>query len=595
MSLTSYSAVVRRLVISPGSAQPPRARIVASAAGVSAVLRAFGKPPEELPVRTIVYVGALDPDPGLGTEHEGFTVRTVSTPGRALRLADRELRDGIADFAMVAGFGELDPHTITVYAVKRAAEAIAEADRVLGVLDASGGTDDEIPALRPLRHGRRATDPEHHRLLLWSGQDAADESRVRSELLPLLSGLHSEAYPALPTAVPCGTPPGPVRGAAVSVSALAAATVHKAKSVTAARPRPIALLFPGQGSQHAGMAAGLYLREPVFTAAVDAALSHMGEEGHRIREDWLNSGSPRIDIDDVRRAQPLLFAIDYALGRLILSWGVRPAALLGHSAGELVAATLAGVMALPDAVAMMMARVREAVRIPEGGMLAVAATEEQLHPYVEGDVAIAAVNAAQQVMLAGSAAPLADVAADLRSDGFTVVNVPATSPFHSPAMAPASDAVEAVYRGIPLREPRLPLYSGYTGGLMRPEDALSPRFWARQITDTVYFKAALEELLAVDDMLLIEAGPRQTLTAFARRHRAVRLGASAAAALLPARRGTPEADRQSVLTAAARIWTEGHDLDLDALSRLWTWSDEEPVATVSATGARWEPAAALRS
>ncbi|MEU2154406.1 acyltransferase domain-containing protein [Streptomyces sp. NPDC019396] len=594
MSLTSYSAVVRRLVVSPGTAQPPRGRIVASAAGVSAVLRAFGKPPEELPVRTIVYVGAADPDPALGTRHEGFTVRTVSTPGRALRLADRELRDGVADFAMVAGFGELDPHTITVYAVKRAAEAIAEGDRVLGVLDVSGGGD-EMPALRPLHHGRRATDPEHHRLLLWSGQDTADESRVRSELLPLLSGLHSEAYPALPTAVPCGTTPGPVRGAAVAVSALAAATVHQAKSVAAARPRPIALLFPGQGSQHAGMAAGLYLREPVFTAAVDAALSHMGDEGHRIREDWLNSTSPRIPIDDVRRAQPLLFAIDYALGRLILSWGIRPAALLGHSAGELVAATLAGVMALPDAVAMMMARVREAVRIPEGGMLAVAASEEQLYPYLEEDVAIAAVNAAQQVMLAGSAAPLADVEAGLRADGFTVVAVPATSPFHSPAMAPASDAVETVYRGIPLREPRLPLYSGYTGGLMRTEDALSPRFWARQITDTVYFKAALEELLAVDDMLLVEAGPRQTLTAFARRHRAVRLGASAATAVLPARRGTPEADRQSVLTAAARIWTEGHDLDLDALSRLWTWSDEEPVATVTAAGASWEPATALRS
>ncbi|WP_435849093.1 acyltransferase domain-containing protein [Streptomyces lavendulocolor] len=345
------------------------------------------------------------------------------------------------------------------------------------------------------------------------------------------------------------------------------------------------------------MARGLYRREPVFTAAVDAALAHMGEEGQRIREDWLTTGRPRVPVDDVRRAQPLLFAIDYALGRMVLGWGVRPVALLGHSAGELVAAVVAGVVSLSDAVAMVMTRVREAVRIPAGGMLAVAASETQMAPYLNADVAVAAVNAAQQVMLAGAAEPLAAAEARLRADGFTVVTVPATSPFHSPAMAPASDAVEADYRGIPFREPALPLYSGYTGALMRPEDALSPRFWARQITDTVHFRAALEELVAIEDVLLIEAGPRQTLTAFARRHRAVRLGASAVSPLLPARGGTAEADRQSVLAAAARIWTEGHDLDMDAVSRLWTWSDEEDAAPSAGAGAaaRREPAPALRS
>jgi acyl transferase domain-containing protein len=234
---------------------------------------------------------------------------------------------------------------------------------------------------------------------------------------------------------------------------------------------------------------------------------------------------------------------------------------------------------------MVLARVREAVKIPAGGMLAVATTEEQVLRYLTEDVAIAAVNANQQTMLAGSAGPLATVEARLRADGHTVVTVPATSPFHSPAMAPASDAVEAAYRQIRLREPELPLYSGYTGNLLRPEEALSPRFWARQITDTVYFKNALEELLAVDDMLLIEAGPRQALTAFARRHRAVRLGASAAVPLLPARPGAPEADRLSVLNAAARLWTEGHDLDPVALSRLWTWSAGTP-ATTPAPGSR---------
>lgn len=590
MSLTSRSAVVRRLIVSPGSAPPQTSRIVASAAGVSAVLRAFGRPPEDLPARTVVVIGAV-PESGIPAEHEGFAVRTVAGPDHVLRRAHHELHDGTADLALVAEFGEPDLQTITVYAVKRAAEAVADGDSVLGILDMSGPAD-VAPPLRPLPQNPRGTDPDRHRLILWSGRDADDEVRVRDELLPMLSGVHRELFPALPVSVPCGTAPGPVRGAAVTISALASRTVHRARAVKASRPRPVALMFPGQGSQHVGMAAGLYRREPVFTAAVDAALSHMGEEGPRIRADWLDPDRAAIDIDDVRRAQPLLFALDYALGRMVLSWGVRPAALVGHSAGELVAATFAGVVSLRDAVAMVQARVGEAVKIPAGGMLAVAASEEQLLPYLTGDVAVAAVNANQQVMLAGSQLPLNAVRDRLKADRFTVVPVPASSPFHSPAMAPASDAVEISYRQIPLREPKLPLYSGYTGTLMSPEEARSPRFWARQITDTVYFRDALDELLAADDVLLIEVGPRQTLTAFARRHRSVRLGAGAAVPLLPARRGTPEADRQSVLTAAARVWTEGHDLDMNAVARLWTWGPEEPAA-VAANTAPHKPAEGL--
>ncbi|MCX4642689.1 MULTISPECIES: acyltransferase domain-containing protein [unclassified Streptomyces] len=584
MSLTSHSAVVRRLIVSPGPAPQEQTPVVASATAVSAVLRAFGRSPEELPARTVVLIGSAVVGPGLRAEHEGFAVMTAATPGIALRRAHHELHEGTADLALVAGFGEPDAHTITVYAVKRAAEAVADGDAVLGVLDVTSpaGT----PPLRPVPQTPRGTDPDRHRLILWSGRTTDDEVRVRGELLPMLSGLHREAYPALPTAVPCGTPPGPVRAAAVAVSALAARTVHQARAVDVSRSRPVVLLFPGQGSQHAGMAAGLYRREPVFTAAVDAALAHMGEEGSRVRADWLNPQSAAIGIDDVRRAQPLLFAIDYALGRMILSWGVRPTAFLGHSAGELVAATFAGVVSLRDAVAMVQARVREAVKIPAGGMLAVAASEERLRPYLTDGVGIAAVNANQQVMLAGSDRPLGEVADRLRADGLTVVTVPATSPFHSPAMAPASDAIETDYRDIPLREPKLPLYSGYTGTLMSPEAARSPRFWADQITDTVHFRNALDELLAADDVLLVEAGPRQTLTAFARRHRSVRLGAGAVCPLLPARPGTQEADRQSVLNAAARLWTEGHDLDLNAVARLWTWSDDDASA---AAGTRTPP------
>ncbi|MGI5261553.1 acyltransferase domain-containing protein [Streptomyces angustmyceticus] len=556
----------------------PAARALPPTA-VAAVLHAFGGRTRELPPRTVVFIGSTAPLTALPAAYEGIEVRTAPSPAHALHLAHHELQALRADLALVAGFQEPPGRAVTVQSLRRAAEAVAADDSVLGVLDFDGctGPADE-PVLRPSRHTRRLTDPTAPRLLLWSGRNAAEEQRVRRELAPLLDGLFPEAFPALPATMPCGQAPGPVRAGAVTTAERAPAAVAGARAVHAPRPRPVALLFPGQGSQHTAMAAGLYGREPVFTAAVDAVLELMGPEGPAIRADWL-ADTPAVAIDDVRRAQPLLFAVDYGLGCMVLSWGIRPAALLGHSAGELVAAVLAGVVPLSTAVAMMRERVVAARRIPPGGMLAVAAGADVLRPYLRADVVVAAVNATSQTMLAGSAAPLAETANALRADGHTVVTVPATSPFHSPAMAPASAAVERAYTGMPFRAPGLPLYSGYTGHLLGPDDAVSPRFWARQITDPVLFLPALDQLLAADDMLLLEAGPRQTLTVFARRHRAVRLGASAAVPLLPARPVGPEADRHAVLTAAGRLWQEGHRLKGEALARLWTCAAEEPPVT----------------
>lgn len=328
-------------------------------------------------------------------------------------------------------------------------------------------------------------------------------------------------------------------------------------------------MFPGQGSQYAGMATGLYGADPVFTSTMDDIFEAMGPEGPDIKSDWLGA-TDLIHIDDVRRAQPLLYAVDYAMAQMVLSWGVRPVAMLGHSAGELVAATLAGVFSLADAVASQMERVRQAVLIPPGGMLAVAGTEDQVRPYLIGKVAIAAVNAARQVMLAGPDDELSYVENMLRSDDFIVAVVPATSPFHCPAMAPAAIAAERQLAGIELRAPVQTVYSGYTGELLTEKDAVRPEFWAWQVVDTVYFGPAVDRLLSDTEMILIEVGPGQTLTSFARRHRSVRSRASEVIPMLPTTRESLAAgDRDAILSVAARLRTEGHDLNLDALAPLW--------------------------
>ncbi|WP_205622927.1 acyltransferase domain-containing protein [Sciscionella marina] len=313
----------------------------------------------------------------------------------------------------------------------------------------------------------------------------------------------------------------------------------------------VALLFPGQGAQQRGMATGLYGWAPVFTKVIDSVFGLMGTEGKRIRADWLGICS-LIDIDDVRRAQPLLFAVDYALARMVLSWGVTPVALLGHSAGELVAATLAGVFTLEEAVRVLLGRVRAAANGPEGGMLAVAAGADDLLRYLTGDVAVAAVNGPRQTMLAGTTEHLRSVDERLRADDFTVRAVPARNPFHSPAMGPVGREAKRAVEKIPLRAPESLIYSGYTGFPLGAAEARDPEFWSRQLTDPVYFGPALDRLLARRELSLIEAGPGQTLTTFARRHRALRSGRSESIPLSPVH-PDHEADRQALLAVADRF------------------------------------------
>ncbi|MFF5977448.1 acyltransferase domain-containing protein [Streptomyces olindensis] len=322
--------------------------------------------------------------------------------------------------------------------------------------------------------------------------------------------------------------------------------------------RPVALLLPGQGAQHPRMAAGLLAAEPVFAEAMDEALTALadagGPGGHTtsLREDWLGSRDTALT-DHVTRSQPLLFAVDYALGRLVLGWGVRPVALLGHSIGEVAAAVLAGVFTLPDAAAMVHDRVTRLADAPPGGMVAVAATREEVAPFLTDGVVVGAVNALRQTVLAGPDDPLRTVTAALAGAGFVLQRVPASTAFHSPALAPAMSGADERIAALPVGEPRIPVMSGYTGRFLTPAEAKDPAFWSRQPVAPVLFWPALDALLAQGDPVLVEAGPGQGLSQLARRHPAVRSGRSAVVPLLPARPGTAEDDVTAVRAAAAAL------------------------------------------
>ncbi|GAA3755906.1 hypothetical protein GCM10022402_38020 [Salinactinospora qingdaonensis] len=284
------------------------------------------------------------------------------------------------------------------------------------------------------------------------------------------------------------------------------------------------------------MATDLYAHDSSFAATVDTVLDLFDDA--ELRADWL-SERPRVPIGDVTRAQPLLFTMDYALARLVLDRGVRPAALLGHSVGELVAAVLAEVFSLQDAVAIMRDRVRRLADGPRGGTLTVAAGVQEIRPILgkHPEVAIAAVNAPRQTAIAGLDTPLRAAEAELRAAGFTVLPVAARTAFHSPALAPLLEGLSP-YESCARGDPRIPLWSSAT---THPLDAAAVRddaMWARQPMAPVLFWAALDRLVTTNGPVhLVDVGPGQGLATVARRHPDVQRGHSTVTALLPARRG----------------------------------------------------------
>jgi acyl transferase domain-containing protein len=308
-------------------------------------------------------------------------------------------------------------------------------------------------------------------------------------------------------------------------------------SVDRPRRSPIALLLPGQGAQHRRMAAELYGPDAVFTAVLDEFCELMGEEGATLRDEWLADPTDLL-IDDASRAQPLLFAIEYALGRSLESQGLYPGALLGHSVGELAAAALAGVFTLPDAARLMRERAVATAGVPAGGMLATAASVEELRPYLDSfatadGVVVGARNGPRQTVLSGAEPHLTSVEGLLRRHGVSCRRVGARQPFHSPAMAAAAARWEQAFATVELRPPRVPVWSTRTGGRLRPDQAVDPAFWAGQLAAPVEFWPALDALLGSGDFLLVETGPGQGLSMLARRHRRVRRGPCEVVPLLP--------------------------------------------------------------
>ena len=438
-----------------------------------------------------------------------------------------------------------------------------------------GGTNahlviEEAPAPKaPTR--RRA-----HQLVVLSARSDAALQAASARL-----AAHLDAHPALDLAdvahtLQVGRREFQHRRAIVAVSSDSAglvAALRQPFSGTVAGEREVVFMFPGQGAQYPGMAQPLYRSERVLKASVDQCAEILRPElGADLRQVLFPPPSRRNgaadELRDTRWAQPALFVVEYALAALWQSWGIRPSAMIGHSVGEYVAAVLAGVMSLEDALRLIARRGRLIASLPRGAMLTVMAGAESIAPHLPDDVSIAAINSPRLTVLAGPDAAIDAVAASLHAASIATRRLHTSHAFHSAMMDPILPEFEALVRTVTLREPRLPMYATLTGARAGME-VTQPAYWSAQIRQPVRFADAVHAAhTAHADAapVWLEVGPGNALSTFVT-HTARGDGQRATTLASLPQASEPREPLDVMLSSLGMLWGGGAHVDWGAYHR----------------------------
>jgi acyl transferase domain-containing protein/thioesterase domain-containing protein len=352
---------------------------------------------------------------------------------------------------------------------------------------------------------------------------------------------------------------------------------HAPRNVTAqasAAPPPVVLMFPGGGAHYPGAGRDL-LALPVFREAIDACFAHMPADAPQdLRSVMLerdNDPQTAALLQRPRYAIPALFTLEYALAKLWQSWGVTPAGVMGHSAGEYTAACLAGVMSLEDALSVVVLRGQLFEAVPAGGMLSVDLSEAELLKQMAGlDLDVAAVNAPDSCIASGSLSAIQALQNKLAAQGLETRRLHIDVAAHSRLLDGVLAAFRERMQRIRLQAPSIPFISNLTGTWVAAETLTDPEYWVKHLRQTVRFSDGLNTLLQLPDAVLLEVGPGQGLCALAR-HQAK----DAARGIFPSTGKAPQAhearaDLPVMLAAAAALWTRGVSIDWSALPGMST-------------------------
>jgi len=326
----------------------------------------------------------------------------------------------------------------------------------------------------------------------------------------------------------------------------------------------IYFMYTGQGSQYIEMCKGLYENEAVFKAAVDECDVILTEYLNLSIIELLypsedNAEATALQLNETQYTQPALFTIEYAMTKLLQSWGVIPDALIGHSIGEYVAACVSGLFTLQDALKLVASRGRLMQSLEKGSMLVVPLNESDVKDFLTDDLSIAGINAPGLVVVSGPDEKIDALVDALQEKSIDTTRLHTSHAFHSSMMDPILSEFKSLFERIQFGEIKIPFVSNTTGKLAEPEQVSNADYWTNHLRGTVRFADGMTALMSTSDAVFIECGPGSTLSTFARQN----INKKNSHSIIQTIRHPKKSDIDSrvALSALGRIWLAGVDID----------------------------------
>lgn len=464
---------------------------------------------------------------------------------------------------------KLDIENSAFYIPKNASEWVTDGTpRRAGVSSFGiGGTNVHIVLEEAPYQSRKATYDEWQILPLSAKQSNALESM--SEALKR----HLEENPSTPLndvayTLQYGRKVFDYRQAIICKNTLQAVDVLKkaepynlvqGKAIGATKPNTV-FMFSGQGSQYIGMGKELYETNGCFREIIDHCCEQLeGYLGIDLRKIMYDVANSTEDINQTYLAQPALFVTEYALASTLIHYGVMPAAMIGHSIGEYVAACLAGVFTLEEALPLVVSRGRLMQGQLPGAMTSVALSEEKVQPFLNHKVSIATVNAPDNVVVAGEFEAVEALEEKLKNAQISSVRLHTSHAFHSYMMEECVSPFMDKFLNVHLNKPNIPIVSNVTGDWLKDEEATSPEYWGKHLMSTVKFSNGISKLLSESEKVFIEIGPGNTLCKLTKQH----LASDTKSCTIQTMRHIKQnvSDKNVLYKALGESWVHGLDIN----------------------------------